>query len=52
MLRLCEGSVRRAFTEPSIGSITTRASPPDAELDLSALLRDGDEGSALIGQPF
>ena len=28
MLRLWEGSVRRAFSEPSIGSITTRASPP------------------------
>ncbi len=28
MLRLCEGSVRRALSEPSIGSITTRAGPP------------------------
>ena len=28
MLRLCEGIVRRAFSEPSIGSITTRAAPP------------------------
>ena len=28
MLRLCEGSVRRALSEPSIGSITTRAAPP------------------------
>jgi len=27
MLRLCEGIVRRALSEPSIGSITTRASP-------------------------
>ena len=25
MLTLCEGIVRRAFSEPSIGSITTRA---------------------------
>ena len=25
MLRLCEGIVRRALSEPSIGSITTRA---------------------------
>ena len=28
MLRLWEGIVRRALSEPSIGSITTRASPP------------------------
>ena len=28
MLRLCEGIVRRALSEPSIGSITTRAAPP------------------------
>ena len=28
MLRLWEGIVRRAFSEPSIGSMTTRAGPP------------------------
>ena len=28
MLRLCEGIVRRALSEPSIGSITTRVGPP------------------------
>ncbi len=28
MLRLWEGTVRRALSEPSIGSITTRAGPP------------------------
>ncbi len=32
MLRLWEGSVRRALSEPSIGSITTRASPPSPKL--------------------
>ena len=50
MLRLCEGIVRRALSEPSIGSITTRASAAGAELDLAALLGDGDEGGALRGQ--
>ena len=43
MLRLCDGSVRRALSEPSIGSITTRAAPPSPKLDLAALLGDGDE---------
>ena len=32
MLRLWEGSVRRALSEPSIGSITTRAGPPAPKL--------------------
>ena len=32
MLRLWEGIVRRALSEPSIGSITTRASPPEPKL--------------------
>ena len=49
MLRLCEGIVRRAFSEPSIGSITTRAAPPSPKHDLAALLGDGDEGGALRG---
>ena len=47
MLRLWEGIVRRALSEPSIGSITTRASPPSPKRDLAALLGDGDEGGAL-----
>ena len=32
MLRLWEGRVRRALSEPSIGSITTRAGPPAPKL--------------------
>ena len=47
MLRLWEGSVRRALSEPSIGSITTRAGAAGAEADLAALLGDGDERGAL-----
>ena len=47
MLRLWEGIVRRALSEPSIGSITTRAVAAVAEGDLAALLGDGDEGGAL-----
>ena len=43
--------MRRAFSEPSIGSITTRCSPAGAEADLAALLGDGDEGGALGGEP-
>ena len=50
MLRLCEGIVRRALSEPSIGSITTRAAPPGAEDDLAALLGDGDERGPFGGQ--
>ena len=50
MLRLCEGSVRRALSEPSIGSITTRAVAAGAEGDLAALLGDREEGGALCGQ--
>ena len=50
MLRLWEGSVRRALSEPSIGSITTRVLAAVAEADLAALLGDGDEGGALRGQ--
>ena len=50
MLRLWEGSVRRALSEPSIGSITTRAGAARAEADLAPLLGDGEEGGALGGQ--
>ena len=51
MLRRSEGIVRRALSEPSIGSITTRAgSPPSPKADLAALLGDGDEGGALRGE--
>ena len=52
MLRLWEGIVRRALSEPSIGSITTRADPAGAEGDLAPLLGDGDEGGARGGEPL
>ena len=44
MLSECEGSVRRAFSEPSIGStIDADRRPPVAEGDLAALLGDRRE---------